>query len=178
MQTLETLGEDFKCDLVADKRKLALEISKDPGVVNRTLLRISPKYTSRPLGQVKLSCVSKYVIVKGSIAKRKLLKSYKAFELLLLTTPQLIHSDTPQATVLHRQKSSDQWVPDRRPWEQQSNGVQAGLGKRLGHAQGIQRSKVVLRTPLLLPHCLRHGSGEITQLFFSRFLSLFSSIVL
>ena len=52
MQTLETLGEDFKCDLVADKRKLALEISKDPGVVNKTVFRISPKFTSCPLSQV------------------------------------------------------------------------------------------------------------------------------
>ena len=115
MQTLETLGEDFKCDLVTDKRKLALEIAKDPGVVNKTVIRISHKFTSYPLGQVKRSCVSKYVIVKGSAAKRKLPKSYKVFELLPLTTPRLIHSDTPQATVLHRQKSSHQWVPDRRP---------------------------------------------------------------
>ena len=75
MQTLETLGEDFKCNLVADKRKLALEIAKDPGVVNKTDIRISHKFTSYPLGQVKRLCVSKYVIVKGSAAKRKLLKS-------------------------------------------------------------------------------------------------------
>ena len=48
MQTLETLGEDFKCDLVADKRKLALEIAKDPGVVNKTVFTISHKFTSYP----------------------------------------------------------------------------------------------------------------------------------
>jgi len=43
MQTLETLGKDFKCDLVADKRKLALEISKDPVTLHKRQFFIAKK---------------------------------------------------------------------------------------------------------------------------------------